>query len=116
VANDELLDSEKLLAEMKSDLDALKAVSDPELLTPLALKTVPRMINSYQRLVQPVPMAIISGPDRDLFYRPLIMLLAAAEMAERRSDWKAKLADRLVEYAPQITANLAQTAKIVQRQ
>jgi hypothetical protein len=108
MTNEQILEVEKLIADIRVDL-ALIGTTDADKSAALALK----MLRSVDRVLRHIPMAIVSAPDRDVFYNPAIILLAAAEMAERSSDYEAKLVDAVAKQVPLAEANLDKLAQLL---
>ena len=114
MTNDEILEAQKLIAHMRNDLTVLTSTTDAEKLTALVHEKAMRMIGSLGRLRRRHRSTVlVSVDDLSRFQNGLAVMIAMAEMAERRPDYKAKLIEAVTKYAPIVDAILDKVAQVI---
>ena len=114
VTNEEILEAEKLIAHMRNDLTVLTSTTDVEKLAALVLEKAPPMICSFVRLRPRHRSKVFVGTqDLSRFQNGLAVMMALAEMAQRRPDYKAKLIDNVAKQAALVDAILDKVAQVI---
>jgi AcrR family transcriptional regulator len=114
VTNEEILEAEKVIAHIRNDLTVLTSTTDVEKLVALVNERFERMICSFGRLRRrDWPNVFMSIQDLSRFQNGLAVMMALAEMAQRRPDYKAKLIDSVAKQAALVDAILDKVAQVI---
>ncbi|HST31842.1 MAG TPA: hypothetical protein VLK27_13500 [Chthoniobacterales bacterium] len=127
VTKEEILEAEKVIAHIRNDLTVLTSTTDVEELGALVNERVPRMIGSFHRLYRAKEIlrtlpdgrllhlyrlnVFVSTQDLSRFQNGLAVMMAMAEMAQRRPDYKPRLIESL--NAPIVDAILDKVAQVI---
>jgi hypothetical protein len=113
INDQEILESQKLIADIRNVLTDLAGITDPEKLTALVLEKVPWMFDGFYQLVRHRPTIFGSMSDCDTVNIGLAAMQSVAEMAKRDPDWKAKLIPAVAKLSPSIDATLDKVAQVL---
>jgi hypothetical protein len=106
MTDQEILEAEKLIADMRNDLALIAGTTDADKLAALVLEKAPHMVDSFTQVIQ-------LGRVRD--YQPMKMamaeIFALADMAQRNPDYKAKLIDSVAKQVPIISSGFDKIAQ-----
>ena len=98
---------------MRADLSLIAGTTDAEKLTALVKEKALRMMCSLGRLRRRHRKSteLVTVDEMSRFQNGLAVMMALAEMMERRPDYKAKLVAGVAEWAPRVDAILDKIAK-----
>jgi hypothetical protein len=116
VTNEEILEAEKAIADIRNDLTVLTSTTDVEKLVALVNERFERMICSFGRLRlrrRDWPNVFMSIQDLSRSQIGLAVMMALAQMAQRRPDYKAKLIDSVPKQAALVDAILDKVAQVI---
>ncbi len=112
MTNEEILEAEKLIAGIRNDLTVLTGTTDADKLVALAPEKADPMLRSFFQLQRRHRSTVlVSVQDLSRFQNGLLIMMALAEMAERRPDYKMKLLDAVAKQAPIVEAILDKTVQ-----
>ena len=102
----ELLEAEKLIADMRNVLTVLAGTTDEEKLIALVLEEVPPLFDRFDWLGVQRRLAIFGPEYISAWFQEVAVLLAIAQLAQRNPNYKRKLVDLAATNAPRADAIL----------
>jgi hypothetical protein len=111
MTDQEILEAQTPIADMRNVLTVLTGTTDADKLIALVLEKVRPLLGDVYRVVQ--RMGAVSGLDHldDRFNYPLSVLIATAEVVQREPEHKARLVDAVATNVPRIEAVLDKIAQ-----